>query len=370
MFLHSLLSEWTWYVAKFDSPLNAVRSIATWLSISLLIAYLVCSFTLKTDHRKQFLRIVTPIIIGYVCVLCGLFLTLTFIEDGVELILFIPLLILLCSVAVSSILLAFYRKKTVSILLGIVVGCAFVATLVCMGIHFASGKAAENNWLTNQDVQSAALYVTSGASIAALILTAWLCDRKDKAGFSSKSVTYAAICIAMSFALSFMRIVRLPQGGSITPASLLPLMIYAYMFGTRKGIFAGFVYGLLQALQDPTVLHPAQFLLDYPMAFAWIGLSGLFSQVKPLRNYPQAQFVLGGTIAGLGRFFMHFLSGTFAFGAFTPEGTPAALYSFLYQAGYVLPDLAIALIVGAVVFSSKSFVKEARKFHTLPIREA
>lgn len=370
MFLHSLLSEWTWYIAKFDSPLNAVRSIATWLSVLLLIAYLVCSFTLKTDNRKAFSRVASPIIVGYVCVLCGLFLTLTFMEDGVELILFIPLLILLCSVAASSIFLAFYRTKTVYTVLGIVVGCAFVATLICMGIHFASGKAAENNWLTNQDVKSVALYATSGASVAALILAALLCNRKEKTEFSSKSVTYAAICIAMSFALSFMRIVRLPQGGSITPASLLPLMIYAYMFGVRKGIFAGFVYGLLQALQDPTVLHPAQFLLDYPMAFAWIGLSGLFSQIKSLRNYPQVQFILGSSIAGLGRFFMHFLSGTFAFGAFAPEGTPAALYSFLYQAGYVLPDLAIALIVGAAVFSSKAFVKEARKFHTLPTREA
>ena len=47
------------------------------------------------------------------------------------------------------------------------------------------------------------------------------------------------------------------------------------------------------------------------------------------------------------------------------KGTPAALYSFLYQAGYVLPDLAIAIAVGVALFSSKAFVKEARKFHPL-----
>jgi thiamine transporter len=358
------LSGWTWYIAAFDSPLNAVRSIAIWLSVLLVIAYLVCSFTLKADKRKRFLRIYSPILIGYVCALCGLFLILTFLEDGIEFILFIPLLILLCLVGSSAVILAFHRTKATYYALGFLVGGAFVATLVCMGIHFASGKAAENNWLSNQDVQSVALYIASGLAIVFLVLIATCCERQGARDFSSKSITYAAICIAMSFALSFMRIARLPQGGSITLASMLPLMIYAYMFGARKGIFAGFVYGLLQAFQDPTVLHPAQFLLDYPVAFAWIGAAGMFAQTKAFRNYPQAQFALGGILGGLGRFTMHFLSGTFAFGVFAPEGTPAALYSFLYQAGYVLPDLAIAIVAGIALFSSKAFVKESRKFHT------
>ena len=51
----------------------------------------------------------------------------------------------------------------------------------------------------------------------------------------------------MSFALSYLRIVKMPQGGSITIASLLPLMLYSFMFGTKKGVFAGLIYGVLQA---------------------------------------------------------------------------------------------------------------------------
>lgn len=370
MFLHSLLEGWTWYPTLFDTPLNAVRSVAIWLTVALVIAYLVCSFTLKADMRKSFRRTLSPILIAYTCALCGLFLILSFLEDGIEPILFIPLFILLCTVGLSAIVLAWRRTKTLYVCLSSIVGAAFLATLICIGIHFSSGKAAENNWLTNEDVHSAALYLVSGLSVVALLLLAIFGDRKSKKNFDAKSITYAAICIAMSFALSFMRIVRLPQGGSITPASLLPLMIYAYMFGVRKGIFAGFVYGLLQAFQDPTVLHPAQFLLDYPVAFAWVGLAGLFAKTESLRKAPQAQFAIGGILAGLGRFFMHFLSGTFAFGVFAPEGTPAALYSFLYQAGYVLPDLAIAVAVGVVLFSSKAFVKETRKFHTSLKQEA
>jgi thiamine transporter len=274
------------------------------------------------------------------------------------------LLCLLTCIAVGTIALHFKHTKVCYILFGGLIGAAFLATLICMGIHFTFGNAAEINWLSREDVQSIALYIASGLSVALLVILAVLFGKKEQKEFDAKSLTYAAVCIAASFALSFMRLVRLPQGGSITPASLLPLMIYAYMFGVRKGIFAGFTYGLLQALQDPSILHPAQFLLDYPIAFSWIGLAGLFSSVNVMQKSPQLQFAFGGILAGLGRFCMHFLSGTFAFGVFAPEGTPAALYSFLYQAGYVLPDLAIAIAVGIALFSSKPFIRESRKFHT------
>lgn len=370
MFLHSLLDSVTWYPTLFDTPLNTVRSIAIWLTFALVVAYLVCSFALKTENRKRVSKAFTIAITEYACALCILFLILSFKEDGIELILFLPLLILLCTIAASAIFLSFYRTKTVRILFRCIVGGAFLATMICVGVHFSSGKAAENNWLTNEDVQDVALYIASALSIVLLIALSYFFGKTEKKEFDSKSITYAAICIAMSFALSFMRIVRLPQGGSITPASLLPLMVYAYMFGVRKGIFAGFIYGLLQAFQDPTLLHPAQLLLDYPIAFSWVGLAGLFAKTKNWQKLPQVQFAVGGILAGLGRFMMHFLSGTFAFGAFAPEGTPAALYSFVYQAGYVLPDLAIAVLVGVVLFSSKAFVKESRKFHTLFKKEA
>lgn len=368
MFLNTLLSGWTWYPVLFDTPLNIVRSVAIWLTLALVIAYMVCAFALKSEQKKQFFSLSLYAVIAYACALCALFLILSFQEDGIETILFIPLLCLLLSIAVSALILVFKRTKTVCIALGILCGSAFIGTLICMGVHFASGKAAKKNWLENSDVESLALYASSVFAIALLILLAFLFGKKEKQGFQSKSITYAAICIAMSFALSYMRIVRLPQGGSITPASLLPLMIYAYVFGVRKGVFAGFTYGLLQAFQDPAVLHPAQFLLDYPMAFAWIGLAGIFSHLEKLDKFPPLQFALGAVVGGFGRFSMHFLSGMFAFGAFAPEGTPAALYSFVYQAGYVLPDLAIAVIVGIVLFSSKVFAKETKKLRALTLK--
>ena len=152
----------------------------------------------------------------------------------------------------------------------------------------------------------------------------------------------------------------MPQGGSVTAASLLPLMIYAYMFGPKKGIFAGFVYGLLQAVQDPWLIHPAQFLLDYPLAFAGAGAAGLFGSMKKLDKLPQVQFALGAVVASAIRFAAHVLSGVFAFSEYSTLDNVWA-YSLGYNS-FVFIDIAIVIVAGVLVLSSRSVAAQARKF--------
>ena len=76
----------------------------------------------------------------------------------------------------------------------------------------------------------------------------------------------------------------------------------------------GFIYGMLQAVQDPYIIHPAQFLLDYPVAFALTGFAGALKDVKVLDKIPQLKFALSALIGGTLRFVAHVLSGVFAFG--------------------------------------------------------
>ena len=214
--------------------------------------------------------------------------------------------------------------------------------------------------------ENALLYVTSVLLIGVLLFISFFFGRKDKKGFDSKSISYAAICIAMSFALSYLKIFEMPQGGSVTIASLLPLMIYSYMFGVKKGIFAGFIYGILQAVQDPWIVHPAQFLLDYPVAFACIGVSGIFSKTKKLERFPQIQIGLGAILASVLRYACHILSGVFAFSeyAYSPAGLPMNpwIYSLGYNA-FVFADIAIVIAAAILVFSSRAFIRAARKFN-------
>lgn len=367
--LFSLLADGAqWYPILFDSPLNVLRAVFFWGTVVLAIAFAVAMLLCKFVFRKNCISLAKATVPGWLvwAFLVGIsLLSLTFAEDGIVLILFLPLLFLILAVAGAAVTLYFKRGKIVYLICGCLVGAALIATLVCMGIYFTSGDAAESNWITNGDVNRLGLYLSAVLLLALVVGAAFFFGRKDKKGFDTKSIAYAAVCIAMSFALSYLKIVKMPQGGSITVASLLPIMVYSYMFGTKKGVFAGAVYGLLQAIQDPYILHPAQFILDYPAAFAAIGLAGMFARCKKLEKLPQLQIALGGIVAGILRFVMHFISGVFAFGAFAPEGTPVWIYSLGYQAAYVLPDIAIAIAVGIAVFSSRAFLKEARKFHPM-----
>ena len=357
MFLSLLETEW--YPILFDTPSNIVRSVAIWLTIAAVIVFLACFFAFKGEMRRKFAKFYGIGAIIYACVIGILFLLLAFVEDGIAAILFYPLLALIVVLAGGALTLFFRRDKITYIVAGCLAGAALIASLICMGINFSWGDALENNGLAAENVNTVGLYVSAAVLVLAVIAAAFLCGRKDKKGFSTRSITFAAVCIAMSFALSYLKIVEMPQGGSITIASLLPLMIYSYMFGTKKGVFAGFIYGILQAFQDTYILHPAQFLLDYPLAFSAIGLAGMFANVKALK-FPQVRFALGALVAACGRFLMHFLSGIFAFGYFA-NIQPVWLYSLIYQAGYVLPDIAIAIVAGVLVFSSKTFVREMER---------
>lgn len=353
----------TWYPFLFDTPRNAVRAVFIWLTIALIIGYIVAYCLFKNNEKWQNTRRYR--IIGFVSYIAVLFiLALTLEEEGIVAILFYPLLALVLAVAGSAVLLSIKKEKMYTILCGVVIGAAIIAVLVCIGIHFASGNAAEMNWLTNEDVDSVWLYVFAGIAIAVLVFVALFVGRKDKAGFDTRSIAYAAICLSLSFALSYVRIVKMPQGGSITIASLLPLMIYAMIFGVKKGVFTGMIYGFLQAIQDTYILHPAQFILDYPAAFAFIGLAGLFSTLGVLKDNTRLQFLFGALVAGAARFLMHFLSGVFAFGSFAPEGTNVVVYSLTYQALFLLPDLGICIFVGLLLFSSGSFVTLVRRTQT------
>lgn len=377
MFLGNLLDEEgaIWFPLEFGTPFDAIRAVLFWVSVLYIAVGLILFFAIRGEGRKKFLRVGGIVTVIYTAALCLIFLILAFIEDGIKPILFYPLLVLIAVVAAGGVVLFFNRSKAALIAVGCAAGAALIATFVCMGVNYADGSALEDNWLTEDQVNTVGLYVGAVLLIAAIIAAAFLLGRKDKKGWDTRSLTFAAVCIAMSFALSYLKVVEMPQGGSITIASLLPLMIYSYMFGTKKGVFAGFIYGILQAFQDTYILHPAQFLLDYPVAFSAIGLAGMFAHTDALR-FPQLKFALGAVVAVVGRFIAHFLSGIFAFGAFATI-QPVWLYSLVYQAGYVLPDLAIVIVVGILVFSSKTFLKEmeriaspAKPVKAAPVQEA
>lgn len=165
-----------------------------------------------------------------------------------------------------------------------------------------------------------------------------------------KEMVVGALCIGLAFVLSYIRIWHMPMGGSITPASMLPIMLFAYIYGTPKGLIVAVAYGVLQLIQDSYIVHWVQLILDYILAFGSLALAGLFRK----------SILPGIVVAGLGRFLFATLSGVIFFGEYAPEGQSALVYSLSYQATYLIPEIVICLVI-ALIPAIRSTIEQLKK---------
>ena len=206
------------------------------------------------------------------------------------------------------------------------------------------------NSLVEENFTDLVTYTSIALIVILLIAVGVMLARKKLA---TQDIAYAGVAISISFVLSFLKVTPVLYGGSITLASLAPLLIYAYYFGFAKALVCGLIYGLLQFIQDPYILTPATFTLDYLLAFASVSVMGLFS--KAILN---AKTVTLGTILSiLCRFVMHFISGILYFNHgsiwVNLPANSAVSYSLLYQTVYLIPDLVICLAVMLVLLKTR-----------------
>lgn len=164
--------------------------------------------------------------------------------------------------------------------------------------------------------------------------------------WSSRRIAMGAMCIAIGFVLSCIRLFHVPQGGSVTPASMLPMVMFMVACGPLEGFVAGCAFGLLQLLADPWVIHPIQLLVDYPLAYGAMALACLATLIPVNKNVRLALAVL---LAAIGRYAMAVLSGTVFFAEYAGDQN-ALVYSLVYNLSYLGPDtlvcMAVALIPG------------------------
>lgn len=184
------------------------------------------------------------------------------------------------------------------------------------------------------------------AILAALILMGIMLYKAARSThWNSRRIANAAMCIAIAYVLSCIKLYRMPQGGSITPASMLPLVMFSVACGPVQGLMVGCAYGLLDLLQEPFVIHPIQLLVDYPLAFGLIALGGLVNFIPMHKGFKLPVAVLLG---GIGRYAMAVLSGTVFFSEYAPVGQSALIYSLGYNLSYLGPDVFICAVIAAI----------------------
>ena len=166
-----------------------------------------------------------------------------------------------------------------------------------------------------------------------------------------------AVAVALAVLLGFIRLYRLPWGGSLS-LKILPLVYLAITHGPRAGMAGGLAAGLVTLIVDPVILHPIQVFLDYLLPYAILGIIGFFP------SWPR----LGILAAGALRLASHVVSGAVYFAAFTPpelnrqvyelirdytgitlspllqQWTAPWLYALLYNASVVVPETVLMVL--------------------------
>ena len=194
------------------------------------------------------------------------------------------------------------------------------------------------------------------------------------------SLTQCAVMLALSVALSFIKLWDMPLGGSVTLVSMLPICLIAVKFGPVKGLGTAFVYSLFQLLQaiaegnvfiycEGWVTVVICLFFDYLLPFTVLGLAGIFKKFRLLRENKNGEFkelkhfgiYLGLSLAVFLRFVCHFVTGVFIWGQWAPDGMGKFAYSLLYNGGYLLPELILTLVVAAFLISSKQIEKLLEK---------
>ena len=206
---------------------------------------------------------------------------------------------------------------------------------------------AQPSWFENAFGDFAEFPVWAWIVVAVLLVGGLVAYRQIKSGkktvWNTKMLALGAVCMALSNVLSMIKLFDMPQGGSVTPASMLPLMLFAYVYGVGPGMTVGAVYGVMQFIIEHFFSVP-QMLLDYPIAFAMVGLAGVFSTYK---NRPVG-LMAGVVLGSLGRFVAAVLSGVVFFAEYAGDQNPW-VYSIGYNGAYMLPECIICVVLALAV---------------------
>ncbi len=345
-----------------EAAYSLVQTFALYLTIAIAVI-LTATFIIlklrKSDKLPKFKTLALGITIGYAITLSAIvvFLMIAKIKVSNKLnttyFLLLGLFALLTVYALAILITSLINKKAFKTanIIGLVLSIGYCIVLACV-LPTKSEKY--------QPLSASGMYIFSIMLILVIAVLTIFTGKYTGTASKTKTIAYAGLCIALSYALSFVKFFTVgANGGSVTFASLLPLMVFSYCFGTKKGVFAGVIYGILQFLQSPQMYQGMQILLDYPIAFGAIGITGMFKNFKCIKN-EFVKFAFGAIIAVTLRYIAHVLSGYYVFSSWAWPGYSAIGYSVVYNL-FCFVDLAIVLIPAIGLFASKSVMNELKK---------
>ena len=169
--------------------------------------------------------------------------------------------------------------------------------------------------------------------------------------------------IAFATVLGIFPLAQLPYGGSVTVASMLPIVLISYRHGIKWGMGAGFIFGVIQQLLGLSNLSyfttwqsiVAIVLLDYLVAFSVVGIAGVFRRFSFLQR---DALLLGSLFGSILRYLCHVISGATVWAGLSIPTEAALAYSLAYNATYMVPEAIVLCIASYYLGSMLDFGKE------------
>lgn len=166
-----------------------------------------------------------------------------------------------------------------------------------------------------------------------------------------RMLTEGGIMLALAVILNFIKIYSLPNGGSVTAGSMVPLLFFAMRWGIGNGVLLGVAYGALDFLLKPYFFHPIQVTLDYVLAFGFLGIAGIVYVIYNKKGDVTFFDVFIGTfIAISARAVCHVVSGFVFFKEYAGDQNPL-IYSLGYNLSYLIPELIISTLILGFLFT-------------------
>ena len=137
--------------------------------------------------------------------------------------------------------------------------------------------------------------------------------------------------LATALALANFKLFQLPNGGSVSLGGL-PILILAARHGIVTGLVSGSLFGVLLLTSRPYIVHPLQFLLDYPLAYSSLGLAGAIAWTGSLKA------ATATTVANIIRLHFHVVAGAVFFVTDKETMMQAITVSYAYNLSHMLPE--------------------------------
>lgn len=167
----------------------------------------------------------------------------------------------------------------------------------------------------------------------------FMISRKVK--WNARMLSAGAMCLALSFVLSAIRLFSMPQGGSITPGSMIPVLLFSMAYGVWPGLLVGAAWGMMDLLQSMYVVHPMQLILDYTLAFAMVGMGAVVRNARSLGIF---RLPLAALIGSVLRYICSVVSGAVFFAEYAGDLNPW-VYSLGYNVTYMGPEALVTIVL-------------------------